>query len=126
VPVKGPDDSFDAPDWFFNKLRTIASATVPIPEKASIWFEVSANTADHNADLLRSLNDSIPDLLKSQRGTTVSFRSEFHPVNQLRRLPSKHTGFAKLEQILMYRMDHRYIDEITNNEGLSEMLAHLQ
>jgi hypothetical protein len=50
--VKGPDDSFGAPDWFLNKLRTIASATVPIPKKATIRFEVSANAADYNADLL--------------------------------------------------------------------------
>jgi hypothetical protein len=126
APVKGPDDSFDAPDWFLNKLRTIASATVPIPEKATIRFEVSANAADYNADLLRSLNYSIPDLLKSQRGTTVSFGSEFRPVNQVRRLLSKHPGFGELEQILMYRMDYRYIDELTNNERLSEMLANLQ
>jgi hypothetical protein len=126
APVKGPDDSFDAPDWFLKELRTIASATVPIPEKSTIRFEISANAADYNADLLRSLNYSIPDLLKSQRGTTVSFWSEFRPVNQLRGPLSKHPGSGKLEQILTYGMDYRYIGKLTGNKRLSEMLANLQ
>jgi hypothetical protein len=111
---------------FLKELQTIASATVPIPQKATIRFEVSANAADYNADLLRSLNYSIPDLLKSQRGTTVSFGSEFRPVNQLRGLLSKHSGFGELEQILTYGMDYGYIDKFTDNKRLSEMLANLQ
>jgi hypothetical protein len=126
APVEEPDDSFDAPDWFLNELQTIASATVPTPDKATIRFKGSANAADFNADLLRSLNYSIPDLLESQRGTTVSFGSEFRPVNQVRGLLSKHPGFGELEKILTYGMDYCYLNELTDDERLDEMLANLQ
>jgi hypothetical protein len=126
APLEGPDDSFDAPGWFLNKLERIASAAVPTPDKATIRFEVSANAAEHNADLLRSLNYSIPDLLESQRGTTVSFGSKFRSVNQLRGLLSKHPGFGELEQILTHGMDYRYLTQLTGNERLHKMLANLQ
>jgi hypothetical protein len=129
APVKGPDDSFDAPDWFLNELQTRASATIPTPDKATIRFEVSAN-AEYNADLLCSLHSSIPDLLKLQRGTILSFSfsfsSKFRPVNQLQGLLSKHPGFSELEQILTYGMDYCYLAKFTDNERLHEMLANLQ
>ncbi len=126
APVEGPDDAFDAPDWFLNELQRIASATVPTPDQATIRFEVSANAAAYNTDLLRLVDYSIPDLLESQRGTTVSFGSEFRPVNQLRGLLSKHPGFGELEQVLTYGMDYRYLEELSDDERLDEMLANLQ
>ena len=126
APVEGPDDSFDPPEWFLRELKSIASTAVPAPDKATIRFEVSARAAEYNADLLRKANYSIPDLLESQRGSTVSFGSEFRPVDQLRGLLSQHPGFKELEQILTYGMDYRYREELTDDERLEEMLANLQ
>jgi hypothetical protein len=71
-------------------------------------------------------NYSIPDLLESQRGTTVSFGSKFRHVNQLCGLLSKHPRFGELEQILTHGMDYRYLAKLTNDERLHEMLANLQ
>jgi hypothetical protein len=126
VPEEGPDDAFDTPSWFLRALHKIASTTVQVPDKATIRFEVSAKAAEYNANLLRAVNYSIPDLLASQRGSTVSFGSEFRPVEQLRGLLSKHPGFAELAQVLTYGMDYRYSEELTDDERLEEMLANLQ
>jgi hypothetical protein len=92
--VEGPDDSFVRPDWLLNELQKIASTTVPVPDNSTIRFEVSAKAAKYNADLLKVLNYSIPDLLKSQRGSKVSFGSKFRPVDQLCGLLYEHPVLA--------------------------------
>jgi hypothetical protein len=125
APEEGPDDSFDTPAWFLSELQKIASTTVPALNKATIRFKVSAKAAEYNADLLRAVSYNIPDLLESQRGSTVSFGSEFHPVEQLRGLLSKHPGFEELAKVLTYGMDYRYREELTDDERLEEMLANL-
>jgi hypothetical protein len=125
APEEGPDDSFDAPAWFLSELQKIASITVPAPNKATIRFEVSAKAAEYNANLLRAVSYNIPDLLESQRDSTVSFGSKFRPVEQLHGLLSKHPSFEELGKVLTYGMDYRYREELTYKKRLEEMLANL-
>jgi hypothetical protein len=96
-----------------------------IASKATIRFEVSAKAAEYNADLLRAASYNIPDLLESQRGSTVSFGSAFRPVEQLPGLLSKHLGFEELAKVLTYGMDYRYREELTYDKRLKEMLVNL-
>jgi hypothetical protein len=118
MPVEAPDDALDTLNWFLDKLQKIASPTVPTPDKD--------NAAEYNADILRLVHYSIPDLLKSQHGTTVSFGAKLCSVDELGELLSKHPRFGELKQILTYGMDYRYLEELANTQRLEELLVNLQ
>jgi hypothetical protein len=125
-PEQGPDDTFDPPPWMLEELKKIVDTPVPTPNLADIQFEVSAEAAEKNAELLRAVEYNFQTLLSSQAGTTVGFGAEFRPVEQLRGLLGMHPGFAELATVLDQGMDYRYHTELTEEERSDEMLANLE
>jgi hypothetical protein len=64
--------------------------------------------------------------LQGQAGSTLSFGSEFRPVEQLRPLLRLHPGFEELAEVLVSGMPYRYSTEITEAARENEVLAMLE
>jgi len=125
TPIVGPDDTFRPPPWLLKEITIIAATPSPTPTKSSVRFDVSQEAADHNADLLRTLDFDFQQFFKDQTGSTLAFGSEFRPIAQLSPLLRQHPGFAELTEVLVTGMPYRYSREITEKEREKEVLAML-
>jgi hypothetical protein len=124
-PVIGPDDSFVPPAWFMKEITIIAASPSRVPTKSSVRFDVSMEAARHNAALLREVDYDFQHFFQGQAGSTLSFGSEFRPVEQLRPLLRQHPGFDELAEVLVTGMPYRYKLEITEAAREKEVLAML-
>ena len=125
VPILGPDDSFEPPNWFLEAVRGICSTTTKTPTKPPIIFEPGERAAAHNAELLRGFGYNLGRLIQAHSTTTLGFGSEFRTVMELRPLLGKHTHFEKLAELLTNGMDYIFSREISESERKEEVKAML-
>ena len=51
APIQGPDDSFRAPDWFFQEVSRLMSTPVPVPNSPPFLFDMSDESCLHNQNV---------------------------------------------------------------------------
>jgi len=125
-PIKGPDDSFEPPDWFLRTLIKIAMSPVIVPSKPNVMFEMSDEARQFNHDRLREHGFDLSELLKANVGTTLDFGSEFRPVSQLAELLGDHPSFGVVSRFIQGGMPFvfcRELDAATSKIELEAALA---
>jgi hypothetical protein len=75
--LHGPDDSFTAPDWLFQAVKSVAHAEVKTPEAPPVRFDTSPESLQFNSDLLQGFDFDFEQFLATQGSTTLGFGSEF-------------------------------------------------
>jgi hypothetical protein len=70
-----------------------------MPASPSLKFELSQAAALHNQTIRKAHNNSIHEYSLSQKGTFISFGSEFCPVKILDKLFCHHPNWLKLKKI---------------------------
>jgi hypothetical protein len=87
-PVTGPDDSFSPPAWFLHELTVIAATPCPTPRRSTVQFEVSHEAAQHNADLLRTVDYDITTLANQKAAQWTGANSTSFSARPLGRHPN--------------------------------------
>ena len=124
-PIRGPDDTFETPDWFLVALRDIAGAEPEVPKKSPIVFENTKEAAATNARLLEAVDFDIERLINENSATTLGYGSEFRTVDQLRPLIGRHPHFTDLSKVLISGMPYvfeRELDQVTKLTELRTLL----
>ena len=124
-PIRGPDDTFETPEWFLIALTNIAGTDPEVPRKAPILFENTKEAADTNAKLLEAVGFDIEKLISENAATTLGYGSEFRTVEQLRPLLGRHPHFTNLSKVLMSGMSYvfeRELDQVTKLKELRTLL----
>ena len=75
--LHGPDDSFIAPDWLFQAVKSVAKADVKTPKAPPVRFDTSPESLQYNSDLLQSFDFDFERFLATQGSTTLGIGSEF-------------------------------------------------
>jgi hypothetical protein len=86
------------PDWFLPEIERILKTAIPTPGHPTLRFELTMDAAVHNMQQSKLCNNSIHEYLLIQKGTFVSFGSEFRPPEVLHPLfmpPPELAGSAK-------------------------------
>ena len=124
-PSWAPDNTFKPPPWYLKEIIIIAASPLFAPTKSSIRFDVSLETAEHNAVLLREIYYGFQHFFQAQAGSTLTFGSEFCPVEQLRPLLRTLPGFNELAEMFVTGMPYHYAREITEAKRDREVIAML-
>ena len=124
-PIRGPDDTFETPEWFLIALKNIAGTDPEVPGKAPIVFENTEEAAAANATLLKTVDFDIERLIRENATTTLGYGSEFRTVDQLRPLIGRHPHFSDLSKVLISGMPYvfeRELDQVTKLRELRALL----
>jgi hypothetical protein len=124
--LHGPDDSFIAPDWLFQAVKSVAKADVKTPEAPPVRFDTSPESLQFNSDLLQSFDFDFERFLATQGSTTLGFGSEFRPLEQLDQILGKHPVFPFFREILTLGMDYKFTTELSEAQRLEELDANVK
>jgi hypothetical protein len=124
--LHGPDDSFTAPDWLFQAVKSVAHAEVKTPEAPPVRFDTSPESLQFNSDLLQGFDFDFERFLATQGSTTLGFGSEFRPLEQLDQLLDKHPVYPFFRDILSLGMDYKFTTELSEDQRLAELDANVR
>jgi hypothetical protein len=123
APIQGPDDSFRAPDWFFQEVSRLTSTPVPVPKSPPFLFDMSDASCLHNQNVFESFGYDLKRVIDDNAGSTISFGSEFRSADQLRPLLSRHPLFDAMDKFIYHGMPYIFSRELTAEESLMELTA---
>ena len=81
-------------------IKSIIDNTTPPPKKPIFKFENTENAAEFNSKILASCNFDYEELLSKQKNTTISYGSEFRPMNVLFKLLKFHKDGERIRSVL--------------------------
>ena len=119
--IRGPDDSFDTPDWFLRELTKVANTVTEPPKRAPIVFDNTLAAAAENGKILRSVGFDMERLIAKYADTTLGYGSEFRTIDQLKPLIGRHPHFGKLEKLLEFGMPYIFKSELDSATKLDEL-----
>ena len=119
--IRGPDDSFDTPDWFLRELTKVANTETAPPKRSPIVFENTLAAAAENEKILKSVDFEMDRLISKYADTTLGYGSEFRTINQIKPLIGRHPHFGKLEKLLESGMPYIFKSELDGATKLNEL-----
>lgn len=125
-PLQGPDDTFIPPREMMEAITRIAQSNVPVPQKPRFHFSTSPMDLETNAKLLHDSGFDIEKCLEQEAGSTMSFGSEFRPLDQLRQVLGKHDNFGFMEEVVRKGMSYHFKEAISENDREEERDAMLE
>jgi hypothetical protein len=124
--LEGPDDSFEAPEWLFKAIQSVARTTVRTPDAPPVRFDTTPAGLQFNSNLLRDYDYDLEKFMAAHTSTTMGFGSEFRPLDQLDQILHSHPIFPFFREILSKGMDYRFTKELSEEQRLSELQANVE
>jgi hypothetical protein len=102
-------------------IKSVASAKAP-----PVKFDLSEESAAFSTKLLKNSRLSLQQLLAQHQDTTLGFRSEFRPLDQLKKkILGQHPNFEFFSKVLAKGMDYRFTKELSEEERRAKVSAML-
>jgi hypothetical protein len=124
--LQGPDDSFTAPDWLYQAVKSVAHATVKTPDAPPVRFDTSPESLAYNSALLQEFDFDFERFLAEQGSTTLGYGSEFRPLDQLDQILNQHPVYPFFRDILSVGMEYKFTSELSEAQRLAELDANIQ
>ena len=88
------------PDWLLDTIRTILNEKTKPPSSVPLWFEQSAQAAEHNMQVLQQYGNNIDACVQGYPRSIISYRSEYWDPTSLQSLLMHHPWWPNLLLIL--------------------------
>ena len=123
--LEGPDDFFEPPEWLSEAIRDLNKETMEVPKHPPFKFEMTAEAAAHNLDILAKADFNLDRVIRENPDTTIAYGKEFRPVEKLERIYSRHPNFKFVKTMLENGMDFTFEYELTEEERVADLQAAL-
>jgi hypothetical protein len=90
----------DSLEWFIPTLQTIINTTHTAPNAPSFKFELTQEAAEYNMNLLQRHNNDLQSYIIYNKGTYISFGSEFRSPELLEPLLLHHPNWRRFRDLL--------------------------
>ena len=94
------------------------------PNKPSFKFEMNDDAARHNESLLNKYGYDLSRAIAAQKNSTMSFGSEFKPIETLRNIYKNHPDWPKMQEFVKKGVSYPMskLDEQKRQQRMTEML----
>jgi hypothetical protein len=106
-------------DGFIQKIQSIINTIEETPRAPTLRFELSQDAAVHNMNLLQYHGNDLQNYILANRGTFISFGSEFRKPSVLEPLLLHHPNWPRF-QLLLEQGSQWPLEELQNEDRLAK------
>ena len=96
------------------------------PSASPFLHEYTVDAAEHNAELLKSFDYDLEQVIDAHPGTTSSYGSELRPIEQLQPLLRHHPYWNFFEENHTQGIDYKFTRDITEEERLKLLKTNIE